>query len=173
LGDTATVSNPNRAFAVKNVWFFSTGDNTNPKVTATSPIGGCAASKVALTMTFGNEPKGVTNGTGTLEVKDSNGKLIASVDAKSTDVKLSTDSTIVSIALTGLADTTTFTVTVPAGFVKDNSLNQLSSIATTWSFTTGDNTKPTAIITPDAIVNTSDLLTIKFSEKVNSVSGKV
>jgi len=170
FADTSTSFTGNTAFGGEQVWAFQTGDNTAPKAVTKAPVAGCVKSSATITMTF-NESKGVTKGAGTLTVKDSKGTEIAHVDAE--NILISEDGNTVTATIENLPDTTTLTVTVPAGFIFDKGNNVLPNALDTWTFRTGENTPPTVVITPAEVLTPDAVLTLTFSEVVVAGEGAI
>jgi len=171
FNDGSNAGNPNFEFGGVGVWEFITGDNTNPAPVITPDS--CIASNVTFTLTY-NESKGITKGSGSIKVtKDST--LVAEFDVN--DIEFTADSTgtktVGTISLNDLADTTTYTLTIPAGFVFDGDETPLAGEEIVWNFKTADNTLPTAkVVTPVLAVTADTIVTIEFSELVTAVAGK-
>jgi hypothetical protein len=171
FNDGSNAGNPNFGFGGVGVWEFTTGDNTNP-----APViipDSCIASNVTFTLTY-NESKGITKGSGSIKVTNDS-VLVDEFDVN--DIEFVADSTglktVGTISLEGLKDTTTYTLTIPAGFVYDGDETPLASNEIVWNFTTADNTLPTAkVVTPVLAVTADTTVTIKFSEIVTPVVGK-
>ncbi|MDA3881600.1 MAG: Ig-like domain-containing protein [Prolixibacteraceae bacterium] len=180
LGDTSTVSTPNDfTIGGETEWYFNVGDYTGPTATAVTPADDstCVPSEIVLSMTF-EETFGVVAGAGSIELTDS---ADFTMEIAIADMTIGEDNNSISAVVNGLPDTTLIFVNVPEGLLIDGSENANLSPAQAWSFTTGENTLPTAeIIAPLAVVDTSEVeLIIEFSEEINAddssidVNGKV
>jgi hypothetical protein len=170
FGDTSTVSTPNFAFGGVGVWEFQTGDNTAPVAVTKEPSTTCVKASTTLTMTF-NESRGVTKGTGNLVVTNPQGTVIDQVAAA--DIVISANGNTVTAIVDGLPDTTLLTVTVPANFIYDGDTHSpLPNAAFSWTFTTGENSAPIAVVTPTQVGTPSTVVTITFNEKVVAKAGK-
>lgn len=151
-------------------WTFSTGDYTKPTVVLTSPNDVCAKSSEFLTMTF-NETNGIIKGEGNLRITGNNGFLIE----KSIESAIfnNTNKNIIGFNVTGLPDNTLLTVSVPANFIKENTITKLGNNPFSWTFTTGDNTAPYIFsMTPIKAITKDTILSFTFNEEVNKVDGK-
>jgi len=84
---------------------------------------------------------------------------------------------VVTIPVTGLKDYTTYCVLALEAAVYDENGNKWLGISnpTSWNFTTGDNTQPTATLVPAALTNqlNSFNVGIEFSENVVDVAANV
>ncbi|MDA3929577.1 MAG: Ig-like domain-containing protein [Prolixibacteraceae bacterium] len=174
FGDTSTVSTPNTAFGGDDVWVFTTGDNTAPAPVAFYPAVDttCVAADVAITLTFdetiNDDRLAIVEGEGTITI----------TDGADFEQVLAIESIVGNVltveTIEGLKDTTVYTVTVSEGLVLDGDVTPLQNEEFVWSFTTGENTKPTVVeITPELAVTADTVLSITFSEAVNAVSGIV
>jgi hypothetical protein len=108
-----------------------------------------------------------------LTINDSEGKEWASVSADDILI-IGEDKNIVKVPVAGLPDTTLLTVTVPVGFINDLGNNALpNALINDWTFTTGENTAPTAVITPTEVKTPTAVISIEFSEKVLPKEGSI
>ncbi|ADL49938.1 Ig-like domain-containing protein [Clostridium cellulovorans] len=153
--------NEGLGFATTYTFSFTTGVNTAPTVVSTTPA------NLATNFAVGNnivvkfsEPVVVGTTYGSIIVKNPSGVVVAVQKA------VSFDSLIIN-PNSNLIGNTKYTVTIPAGAIKDSQGLGLAT-AYTFSFTTGANTAPTVVSTSPANLATkfpvTNNITVKFSE---------
>jgi len=174
FADTSTNPTPNTVIGGDDEttgWIFHTGDNTPPVPNAVSPVDGddCILASTDLVLTF-NESHGVATSPegGTLSIYNADSTFALVIPMSDEYI----DSNVVTVPVVDLPDTTLLTVTLSTGALVDGDAHSpLPNPVYAWSFTTGENTKPTVVedgITPVMAVTADTVLSITFSEPVNT-----
>ena len=145
---------------------FSTWSDVDPDKTATTPAANATevANNAVLSVTF-NQP--ILAGAGTVTISDGSNNVGG--------ITTSISGNVLTIAHQSFVDDKTYTVTVPAGYVKG--YNDRNSVAVSWSFKTHETTKP-AVLTYNplqgalnAAIDTK--LTLKFNEPIAKKTGSI
>lgn len=161
---TAAVKDINGAGLVNQYTFsFTTAANTAPSVASTTPVN--LATNVPnynnIKIKFNESVFAGTN-YNYITIKNSSGTAISTTKSISGDTLLIHPNSY-------LADNTKYTVTLPAGSVKDNE-NLGSSSQYTFSFTTSINTPPIVVnvLLPSTSLDYGNQIKVKFSEAIFS-----
>jgi hypothetical protein len=147
---------------------FETADNTVPVLSAIGPAAGDTESSVVLTVKANEKVNPVAG----KKITISNGTTV--VEYLVTTM-VSSDWMTYTLPVSGLMDKTTYTVMVEAGAFADMSCDPNATVvATTWEFTTDDNTAPVVVTTKP--VNNQELdtyigMTISFTMSEDVVPG--
>jgi methionine-rich copper-binding protein CopC len=154
-------------------------DTSPPAVVSTSPANTSSVDpKTALIVL--NYSEALVKGTGTVELQSTGGALIESFDVATSNRVFVSGSTLTLDPTDNFSGSSSYSVVVPLGAVKDAAGNATTG-SYTFSFTTTaagvDATAPTVNqITPDAasqLVATTSNITIQFNEAVEIGSGEI
>lgn len=169
----AVKDNGNNALANMEIadpsWTFATADNTLPVVTGLAPAGDTIESMTMIVVEA------------TEYVMPVEGKMVMVEGLDTFDVTemVSEDGWKYMLAVEGLEDETTYTVTIEAGAFQDSSCAMnVTAEATVWSFTTDDNTAPVIIATSPEDQDTLDTyigmdVSFTFNEEVAKGMGDI
>ena len=171
-------SNSYAGIANETSWTFTTADETNPTVSTLSPTDDATsvATTANLIITFA---EAVDVETGNISLYDSDDTLIEAIDVTG-GLVTGTGTTIITIDPTANFDEqTSYYIQIDATAFDDTSSNSYAGITdtTSWSFTSADETNPTAsTLSPandetDVLVDTD--LTMTFSEIVDVETGDI
>ncbi len=150
-------------------WTFATADNTLPVVTGLAPAGDTIESMDMIEVMASEY------------VVPVEGKMVMVEGLDTFDVTemVSEDGWKYMLAVEGLEDETTYTVTIEAGAFQDSSCAMnVTAEATVWSFTTDDNTAPVIIATTPEDQDTLDTyigmdVSFTFNEEVAKGMGDI
>ena len=138
-------------------------DDVGPEVISVQPANGATniSKNTTVVATFSEQ---LVPGTGTITMTGSNGTSYSWTNSTAT-----VSGQLVSFSAGVLAEGVTYTVNIPAGFVKDFAAN--NSSAYSWSFKVADTQAP-YVISVTRPANTNHLL-VKWSEPVRVAHGEV
>jgi hypothetical protein len=176
--DTST--NEYAGISESTTWNFTAGDFTAPTVSTYSPTNGATGVSTTINLTL-NFTENVTAVSGkNIYIYNSQGTLVSTIAANDTQkVTVSSNAVTITDSTTTLSDTTSYYILIDQGAFVDTATNTnayTGITSTTWTFTTGDFTGPTAsLYSPlDNATNTSvtGKLTLTFNENVIAAPGK-
>ncbi|NEQ95214.1 MAG: hypothetical protein F6K30_00505 [Cyanothece sp. SIO2G6] len=157
-------------------WNFTTIDQTNPTLTARSPVDNTTpvAGDAPLSLTFSETVKA---GTGNILIKTVNGDTeVASIPVGNVTIN---GSTVTIDPPSDFAETTEYYVEIPNTAFTDLANNPFAGLSgnTAWRFTTADSTAPT-VMTYGPADNATEVavnadLTLTFSEAIQLGSGNI